>query len=64
MRNPLVIGSWLLRVCAAVLAAVWLYQDGTAVRKSIESVSTPLFFLLGAGAFLLFGLGGRRSRAD
>ncbi|MCX6607564.1 MAG: hypothetical protein NTV52_28790 [Acidobacteria bacterium] len=53
-----------MRVCAALLAAVWLYQDGAAVQNSVESVSTPLFFLLGGAAFLLFGLSGRRSRAD
>ncbi|GEM_PF-4823112 len=64
MRNPLVIGIWLLRVCAAMLAAVWLYQDGVAVQNSVESVSPPLFLLLGGVAFVLFALSGQRSRAD
>ena len=64
MRNPLVIGIWLLRICVALLAAVWLYQDGAAVRNSVESVSTPVFFLIGGGAFVLFGMSFRRSRVD
>ena len=53
-----------MRVCAALLAAVWLYQDGVAVQNSVESVSPPLFLLLGGVAFVLFALSGRRSRAD
>ncbi len=64
MRNPLVIGIWLLRVCAALLAAVWLYQDRAAVKNSVESVSTSLFFWMGGVAFVLFGMSSRRSRAD
>ncbi len=34
MRNPLAIGIWLLRVCPAVLAAIWLYQDAAVAATS------------------------------
>ena len=64
MRNPLVIGIWLLRVCAALLVVVWLYQDGVAVQSPVEQASTPLFLLLGGVALVLFGFSGRRLRAD
>ena len=64
MRNPLVVGIWLLRICASLLAVVWLYQDGVSVQNSIEQTSTPFFFLIGGAALVLFGLSGRRPRPD
>ena len=64
MRDPVVVGIWLLRICAALPAAVWLYRDGGTVQNLIEQTSTPLFFLMGGAALVLFGLSGRRSRAD
>ena len=72
MRNPLVVGIWLLRFCAAVLAAIWLYQDGAiAATTSFETVHDAVDHMSAGGVFLLagvllvgFGMKGRSSRAD
>jgi hypothetical protein len=72
MRNPLALGIWLLRFCAAVLAAIWLYQDGAfaasssldTVHSSVDQLSAGAFFLLAGAALVGLGLTGRRSRTD
>lgn len=72
MRNPLAVGIWLLRIAAAFLAAVWLYQDVAqgaqstlhSVERSIDGIPAGLFFLLGGVLLVALGMNGRRSNAD
>lgn len=72
MRNPLAVGIWLLRFCAAVLAAIWFYQENAvaamphfkSVHHAVDQVSSGAFFLLSGLLLVLFGMTGRRSRAD
>ncbi len=72
MRNPLAVGIWLLRFCAAILAAIWLYQDGAlaastsfeTVHEAVDQLSAGSFFLLAGVLLVGLGMKGRRSRAD
>jgi hypothetical protein len=72
MRNPLALGIWVLRFCAAVLAAVWLYQDGAwaastsfdTVHDAVDQLSAGVFFLVAGVLLVGFGMQGRRSRED
>lgn len=72
MRNPLALGIWLLRFCAALLAAIWLYQDGasaatnsfTTFHDAVDGLSAGSFFLLAGIVLVGLGLKGRRSPVD
>jgi hypothetical protein len=72
MRNPLAVGIWLLRLCAALLAAIWLYQDGAHVatasfdnvHAAVDRLSAGAFFLLAGVLLVGVGLKGRRTSGD